>query len=784
MVENVKKKTHLNGSSFLTRHPSMNFMLDCVLVLIYRSTHRYVFLTGYGSSLLIVADNRRTVQEGVCDKMKREYFFILMDQQSFSSLFSPASVAVVGASAKPGSIGNNLMKNLVGNGFAGTIYPVNPTSQVIEGIASVPSLTAIGSPVDLVIIAVNASLVLSIVEEAGKCNMKGVVIISAGFKEAGTEGAAREEQVRALCEKYGIVMIGPNCLGFIHPAISLNASFAPIMPDAGSIAFISQSGALGTAVIDFVRDLGIGFSLFVSVGNKAQVDEISLLSYCASDPQTKAILLYVEDIHDASAFIKVAYAVTHGENAKPIIFLKAGRTAAGAAASVSHTGALGGNDAYYDAIALQSGAIRAHTIQELFAVALMVSHNPVPKGNRVAVITNAGGPGVLMTDMAVMSGLAIAELEETSVSKLKNVLPMCATCLNPIDVLGDAKSDRYIAAFEGIATDRNVDSLLVLLTPQAGTEIEQTAQAIIALKKTIDKPIGVSFIGGPLVAPGMNLLRREHVAAFSYPEDASAALATYTKFALERTRHLGGNEQPVSIDRDKEHAQKILSSYGQGKKELLPEKQAHDVVASYGFPILASSLVTRREDIVTAVQQMHGPVAMKIVSPDITHKSDVGGIALNVTMENAMSTYDNMMKDVAARAPTAKREGVLLVEMAPVGGIELILGVNKQPGFGTVVMVGLGGIYVEAFKDVSFGIVPFNRQDALAMIERLKIYPLLRGARGNGPMDIDTLATCLLRLSQLVVDQNDIVELDINPFVLLPQGQGGKVVDVRIAVER
>ncbi len=706
-----------------------------------------------------------------------------MNTVSLQSVFSPKSIALVGASAKQGSVGNNLMKNLVGNGFSGTLYAVNPTSQMIEGVQSVPSLSSIGKPVDLAIIAVNAGLVLSVVEEAGKCGIKGLIIISAGFKEAGAEGKARETELATLCEEYGIAMIGPNCLGVLHPSLGLNASFAPLMPKSGPMAFISQSGALGTAVIDFARDLDIGFSTFISMGNKATVDEVELLSYFETDEETKVILMYVEDIKDAAAFVRVAKRITHGSHAKPIIFLKAGRTKAGATASVSHTGALGGNDAYYDAIAFQSGAIRATTIQELFSNALMFAHNPLPKGNNVAVITNAGGPGVLMTDTAVLSGLSMATLQEQTVTKLKEVLPMCANCLNPIDVLGDAKSDRYEAAFSAISRDLGVDSLLVLLTPQAGTEIERTAEKIIALKKTITKSIGVSFVGGPLVAPGMNLLRKENVAAFSYPEDASRALATVTEFALEKNRSVDETPQTFT-DVNKKDTTEILSSYGKTQKELLPEKKAHEVLKAYGFPVLASSIVTKREDLVLAVQTMGVPVAMKIISPDITHKSDVGGIALHVTAEDIEAKYDVMMETVAKNAPSAKLEGVLLVEMAPSGGIELILGVNRQKGFGTAIMVGLGGIYVEAFKDVAFGISPISHDDAESMVKRLHVNTILKGVRGKPPMDIPKLVELIERLSQLVVDHPEIVELDINPLLLLPEGQGGKVLDVRIAVEK
>ncbi|MFZ2024856.1 MAG: acetate--CoA ligase family protein [Microgenomates group bacterium] len=703
-----------------------------------------------------------------------------MEASQLSSVFSPTSVALVGASAKAGSVGNNLMKNLVGSGFKGVVYPVNPTSQTIEGIASVSSITAIGSPIDLAIIAVRADLVRSVVEEAGKCGVKGLIIISAGFREAGVEGKKREEEIKALCEKYNMMMIGPNCLGVLHPSLGLNASFAPLMPKAGSIAFISQSGALGTAVIDFARDLDIGFSTFISMGNKATVDEVALITYFQHDPETKVILMYVEDIRDAAAFVAIAKKVTHGEHAKPIIFLKAGRTKAGANASVSHTGALGGNDAYYDAVALESGAIRVNTIQELFSDALMFAHNPLPKGNRVVIITNAGGPGVLMTDTAVLSGLTMATLEETTITKLREVLPMCANCVNPIDVLGDAKSDRYSLAFDAIAKDIGVDSFLILLTPQAGTEIIETAQKIIELKENIDKPIGVSFVGGPLVAPGMALLRSKNVAAFSYPEDASKALATLTQFALA-TKKLSEEVLMSFLDIQPEKVITALAPFGSQKKELIPEELAHEILRLYGFLMLHSARVQTRDALTTAMEQFVGEVAMKIVSPDITHKSDVGGVLLNVTKSTALASYDTLMQTVSSHVPNAKLEGVLLVEMAPTGGMEIILGISKQQGFGTMVMVGLGGIYVEAFKDVSFGVVPVTEEDAMGMINRLRIHTILDGVRGKPAMDKKLLATCIQRLSKLVSDHPEIVELDINPFVLLVDG--GKVLDARIAVE-
>ncbi len=700
----------------------------------------------------------------------------------FSSIFSPSSIALVGASAKPGSVGNNLMKNLVQNGFGGTIYAVNPTPQVIEGIQSVPSLTAIGKPIDLAIIAVKADIVLSVVEEAGKCGVKGLIIISAGFREAGPEGKDREKKLQELCSRYEITMVGPNCLGIIRPSVGINASFAPLMPKKGTIAFISQSGALGAAVVDFARDLDIGFSSFVSLGNKAAVDEVSLLSYFADDPETKVILLYLEDIRDASGFIAAAKAVTHGKNAKPILFLKAGRTQAGATASVSHTGALGGNDAYYSALALQSGAIRVATIQELFSDALMFAHNQFPHGNRVSVITNAGGPGVLMTDEAVISGLSMASLGEKTVQALKEQLPMCANCLNPIDVLGDAKSDRYDVAFQAIAKDPNVDSILILLTPQAGTEPTKTAERIIALKKNTDKPIGVSFIGGPLVFEAMQLLRRENVAAFSYPEDAAKAMATLSRFSMQREEQVA-HADSMSSDVQPEKVTEILSSYGKGTREVIPEAQAHEVLKFYGLPVLRSEFVREQSALPEAIARIGTAVAMKIVSPDITHKSDVGGVILHVSPDTVLEAYTKLMETVAKRAPQAKLEGVLLVEMAE-SGMEIIVGAQRQAGFGTMVMVGLGGIYVEAFKDVAFGVAPITQQEAKTMIERLKIYTILQGIRGKPAMDIALLADCLTRVSRLVTDHPEIVELDINPFSLATNGTGGRVLDARIVVER
>lgn len=690
----------------------------------------------------------------------------------FKELFYPESVAIVGASDEPESVGRSLVTNL--QSYGKPVYFINPNHATILGKPCYPSLSAIKQPVDLVVIGVPAKYVPAVVEEAGALDVKSAVIVSAGFKESSDAGAALEEELAKASKHYGMTVIGPNCLGIINPEAALNASFTQVTPTAGPIAFVSQSGALCASVIDYSKDLNIGFSKFVSMGNKATVDEIVLLRYLANDPQTKAIFLYVEDVRDAAGFIQTAYNITHGPHPKPIVMLKGGRTEAGAKASVSHTGALGGNDQYFHGLARQAGIIRVHSIAQLFNLALVIAHNPIPKGNRVAVVTNAGGPGILMTDEAVTNGLAIATLGADTLTSLSQMLPSYTHVGNPVDLLGDAKADRYQKALSATSGDAAVDSTLILLTPQAGTEITETAKAIIAAPD--DKPKVASFMGKDIVLPGIDLLRKNKVAVTEYPEDAARALAQFSNFGRESALVY----EPFSVPRvDEAQVNKLISSVPEGRT-LIPEREAGMLLAAYGFPMLKTITAGSAEETRLAIEKIGAQCAVKINSPDITHKTDVGGVMLNVTAAEAEMAYDSIISSVHAKAPQAKIIGVTVVEMAPAGGTELILGLTRKPHFGAVLMVGMGGTYVEVEKDVSFGIMPITKTDAARMMHELRFAPVFGGFRGKPALDIDVIIDCLGGLSFIAATVPEIAELDINPIILYPKGQGAKVADVRI----
>ena len=554
-----------------------------------------------------------------------------------------------------------------------------------------------------------------------------------------------------------------------------------MMPNLGHVAFMSQSGALCTAVLDYAHDLKVGFSKFASLGNKAGVDELELIKYLAQDDQTKVILIYAESLTNAPEFIKTLKQINRGSNPKPVIMLKSGRTEAGASAVASHTGSLAGGDAAYQALFKQAGVIRANSIRELFDLAAVFANNPLKPVKDIAIITNAGGPGVITTDEAVAQGLKLAELSANSKQKLKENLPSAASVSNPIDVLGDAKADRYQIALETAAADKNVDAVQVLLTPQSMTEVAETAQAIVNLKQQTTKPLAASFMGGPTVKPGFEILDQAGVAATFYPEPGAKGLACLGQFA--RWSELD-TEQTLSYD-DVNHDQaaEIFAQAQEQNQTKFPEAEALEILKAYNFPLLKYEIVTGLDQVRSAAAKIGQKMAMKIISPDILHKSDVGGVKLNVTINNAEAKFKEMMAAVTTNAPEAELKGVLLMEMASDQGQELIVGVNHAPGLGPMVMVGLGGIYVEVLQDVSFAFAPITHREAETMIADLKTAELLTGTRGQKPKDQAAVIECIGRLAQLVTDFPQIKEVDINPLMVFPQGQGAKVLDARIIIE-
>lgn len=697
---------------------------------------------------------------------------------SLTTLFYPKSIAVIGASRKPHTVGNDVVKNLITQGYKGRIHLVNPKADSLFGLKVHHSIEEIDDQIDSIVVCVPAPFVASSVESAAKKGVKAAIVISAGCKEIGNVDL--ENQLKEVCHKHDITLVGPNCLGVINAEIRMNASFASVLPDAGNVAFVSQSGALCTAVLDYAKEMGLGFSKFMSIGNKADVDELKLIKYFADDPKTKVIAMYVEQLQDAPGIIEAVKNITRGDNPKPVILLKSGRTEEGASAVASHTGSLSGGDIAYDSLFKQSGIIRANSISQLFDYAQIFSKNDLQKVDNVAIITNAGGPGVLTTDEIISNNLKLAQLTEETKSSLKSFLPIAASVNNPIDVLGDAQSDRYFKTLELVQADPNVDAMIVLLTPQSMTEIEETANAIVEVNKQSPKPLIVSFMGQKTVRPGVKRLQQAGLTTTTFPEPAAKGLSIFSQFHTWSKQPKGTHFTYKDVDKQKV-AEIFKKAKAEGKTQF-PEAEALEILRAYNFPLLQSKQASTKAEALKITKHIGGRCAMKIVSQDILHKSDVGGVILNITDKNIEEKYDEMMTTVKKNKPEAKLDGVLLMEMAPEGGVETILGVNKSPGLGTMIMFGLGGIYVEILKDVSFGFAPITREAASRMIESLKTSEIFNGVRGQKPMDKEATIEALGRLSQLVTDFPEIVELDINPLLMLPTGQGVKSLDARIVI--
>ncbi len=696
-----------------------------------------------------------------------------------SPLFYPKSIAIIGASSKEKTVGNDVVKNLVTQGYQGKILPINPKITELYGLKVYPDIKDIDTEIDLAVVAIPAQIVPANLKIAATKSVKAVVVISAGFKEAGN--IELEEELTKVCQENKMILIGPNCLGVINPEIQMNASFAYLLPPQGEVAFMSQSGALCTAVLDYAQELNIGFSKFLSIGNKADMDELKLIKYFAQDEKTSVILIYSEEMTNAPEFIKTVNSLNQSSNPKPIIVLKSGRSEEGAKAIASHTGSLAGGDALYQAMFDQAGVIRADSIQELFDLAQVFARNEFQAVSNTAIITNAGGPGVLTTDAVIASGLKLAKISPETEKKLTEFLPPAASSKNPVDVLGDAKADRYRFVLEVLVNDDQVDSIIVLLTPQSMTEIKETAQAVIDIKKITTKPISVSFMGGATVKPGMSLMNQANITTTTFPENSAKSLAKFGTF-VKLTQQT--NEQGFKFeDLDQERVAEIFAQAKKEAKTSFPEAEALEIIKAYNFPTLHSQVARSASQALDVAQQLGGKLAMKIVSPDILHKSDVGGVMLDVTAENVFAKYEEMMQTVKANRPEAKLEGVLLMEMAPDDGLEVILGVNKTPGLGTAIMFGLGGIYVEVLRDVSFAFAPVTQNEARQMIDSLQTSELFEGVRGNKPRDKEKLIECIGRLSQLITDFPEIIELDINPLLSLPKGKGAKVLDARIVIE-
>jgi len=699
----------------------------------------------------------------------------MQHQGDLDSLFSPKSIAVIGASNRQGSVGRAAFTNILLNEYTGTVYPVNPKKHSISGVRAYPSVLDLPETVDLAVVIVPAPIVPSIVEESGRKGVKGLVIISAGFKEVGPDGAELERQVFSIAQKYSMRMIGPNCLGVINadPTVRLNASFASGMPVEGSIAFASQSGALGEAVLDYASGENIGFSKFISMGNKADVNENDILEYLRTDSMTKVILLYLEDIVDGRKFVDTVSRVTEE---KPIIAVKAGVSPEGAKAASSHTGALAGSDEAYNAILKQSGVIRVESIIDLFDYARAFAKQPLPRGNRVAIITNGGGPGIMATDASVKYGLQIAQFSDITKNKLRAGLPKEASVNNPIDLIGDAQADRYELAM-GALSDDNVDCSLVLLTPQAMVDLKKVAETIASVGPKSGKTILASLLGLGDVTPAVGVLESNGVPNYSFPESAVRALAAMSEYKqwIERPR-----TQVKHFEVDLVQARKIIARAKQAGLTNLSQTDALSFLGAYGLPVIKTELAKTRQQAVTLAKKIGLPVVMKIVSPDVVHKIDVGAVKLDLNSEQDVGKgFDEIIKNVKASTPGARIEGVLLQNYVT-GGTETIIGIHRDPKFGPLLMFGLGGIYVEAYRDVSFRLAPIRELSARNMIQQIRGGKILEGFRGQPPRDVEAIAECIERLSQLAMDLEDVLELDVNP--LLAFEKGCKAVDARVII--
>lgn len=699
-------------------------------------------------------------------------------QKGIESLFNPRSIAVIGASETKGKLGNDVMRNLIESGFKGRIYPINPKAGEILGHKVYRTVKEVAGTIDVAVIVIPAQFVIKAVEECGERGVKALVIITAGFKEIGHEGQELEKVLVTLAEKYEMVIQGPNCLGIINTSAPYNASFSSGTPRKGTIAFASQSGALMTGILDWSLMEKIGFSKFVSLGNKAHLDESDFVEAFGKDPDSTFILLYIESVVDGRKFMDVCRKVVKN---KPIFVVKSGVSTAGARAASSHTGSLAGSDTAYDVAFKQSGVRRASDMAALFDVASVYDDMHLPSGNRVAIVTNAGGPGILTTDACEASGLQIASLSPYTVDHLKENLPPAAAVYNPIDALGTAQPEDYSLCIETALRDENVDSVLVLLTPQAMTKQTETAQVIVdARGKYPNKPLIAVFMGGNSMVYPRIVLTEGHIPVFDFPERAVHALAELYKYTVSRDSLVDESIPKFKADRKK--VEKIISDVRKDKRRVLLGSEAHAIAEAYGIPVARIRLATSSEEAKALAEDMGYPVVLKIASPDIVHKSDIGGIRVGLqTPEDVEAAFLQILDNARSKLPKAVIYGVDVQEMAEKGK-ELIIGCSRDVQFGPLIMFGAGGIFVNYLKDIAFRLAPMTRSDAHDLIMETKMGTLLKGVRGEIPSDVSAIEDAILKISQLVTDFPGIVELDINPAFAYDKGKGVSAVDVKITI--
>jgi len=700
--------------------------------------------------------------------------------EDLDELFRPSSVAVIGASNKPGKVGTYLFRNILEAGFKGVVYPVNPSSKSVSGVRCYPSIEELPETPDLGVVIVPAPSVADTIERLGKAGARGAVIISAGFRELGEAGAALEAEVVRRAEKYQMSIVGPNCFGVINtaPDVSLNSTFSASLPPRGNIAFVSQSGALCAGILAYGITERIGFSRFVSVGNRAGIDENDLLYSLGRDDATKVILLYLESLVDGRKFLETAREVTEH---KPVLVIKGGRTPAGERAAKSHTGSLAqsGRDQLYDALFNQAGVQRADTLGELFRTAKIFASGLKLEGPRLMILTNSGGPGIVAADAAVRHGLELPQLSQSVHDDLVPRLSPSASIANPLDMTADAGADHYRIILEKLLEGPDMNGALVITTPTSTMTAESVARAILAAKATTPKPIAACIFGVNDLSNEMTLLEENGVPTFTFPEEAAQGLGALAKYHDWWTRPKAP-ERHFTVDRAAALA--VVEKARQEGTTTLSDIAAKALISAYGIRFPAGRLVHNFDEALAAARAIRYPVVLKVVSPDLSHKTDVGGVALGIHDDASFKTaWTAMQESLHNRAPHARIEG-FDVETEIQEGKEVLVGVQRDPHFGPILAFGLGGIYVEVLRDVTFRLAPVRPLAAQHMVQSVRAFPILRGVRGEPPSDIEGLTEVIERVSQLAMEVPDVLELDINPLIVLPDHQGAIAADARVVL--
>jgi acetyl coenzyme A synthetase (ADP forming)-like protein len=698
------------------------------------------------------------------------------DASSLDAIFRPRSVAVVGASRRENQIGNQIVRNLVEGGFTGPVYPVNPSATVVHSMHCFPRVSAIPGPVDMAMLVVPAPFILQAAKDCGEKGVKGLVCITAGFSEIGGEGIKRQEELMKVCDKYGMRLVGPNCMGVLNTdaCYSMNASFADTPPIQGKAAFLSQSGALGAAILADARSLGLGISMFASVGNRADISPPDLLQYWEHDPNTKLILMYLEAFGEPEKFLETARRVSRK---KPVLVVKSGRSDRGAKAAISHTGSLAASEMAVDALLNQCGVLRVDSMSQLFDLASAVQQDVLPTGPRIAIVTNAGGPAILATDACAAFRLEMANLSKKTTKSLKRFLPPEASVVNPVDMIASADAEAFDKTLALVAKDPNVDMVLAIFVAPIMINAESVARVFAKHAKLMDKPLVTCLPGKSKGDPAIEVLHEANVSNYRFPEDAARVLAGLVRVRKLRNRP---DDKAPTFRVQKKKATTVLARAKKAKRSLLTAKELHDLLIAYGIPVVPGKVVNTREEALKAARTLGFPLVAKVEAQDVSHKSDAGGVLLDIrSREELLTAYDTLEDRFAG-----EHKGMqVLLQSLRAGGIETFFGVATDPLFGRMIAFGLGGIHVEILKDVVFRLHPLTPTDAREMVNGLRAQQLLEGARGKPPVDKDHLIEILLRLSRLLTDHPEITELDLNPYLAGFKASDSCALDMRAVIQ-